>query len=91
VTVAQSPEDTPIVAWATAGLDGAGGAWLNWTRANHRLGGQGSPQMAAPIVFRADIIASVACWRPSAAWMQSTYPAFFEVCLHKKKLSELQR
>ena len=64
ITLAQSPEDTPIVAFATAAAadhSGAGagagagsaGAWLNWTRRYHRFGGQGGSHEASPTSFAA--------------------------------------
>jgi hypothetical protein len=78
LTLAQSPEDTPIVAYSTVGQSG-GTAWLNWTRQHHRLGGRGGKHEAVPISFSADFVAHAACWRPAVAWMQERYPAFFSV------------
>ena len=68
LSLIQSPEDTPIVAWATVGAEGAG-AWLNWTRAYHRLGGN-----SLPVSFSADFVAHAPDWRPAAAWMVERYP-----------------
>lgn len=74
LTLAQDPNDTPIVAYATAAAAAAGGAaWLNWTRVFHRLGGN-----ADPISFSADFIATGPDWKPAAAWMARQYPTFFE-------------
>lgn len=76
LSLVQSPEDTPIVAWATAALADATpatGCWLNWTRAYHRLGGN-----ALPSNFSADFIAHGPDWRPAAAWMHQQYPRFFQ-------------
>ena len=75
LSLVQSPEDTPIVAWASAALmeGDAGGCWLNWTRAYHRLGGN-----ALPSNFSADFLAHGPDWRPAAAWMHQQYPRFFQ-------------
>ena len=78
LTLAQSPEDTPIVAHSTVGQSGDT-AWFNWTRQHHRFGGRGTEHEAEPISFSADFIAHDACWRPGVAWMQRRYPAFFSV------------
>jgi len=77
VTVAQSPEDTPIVAFATANT-AAAGVWLNWTRRYHRLGGAGGAHQAETVVFHADVLLHAGCWRPGVQWMQKRYPPFFE-------------
>lgn len=74
LSLVQSPEDTPIVAWATAGQVGtSAGCWLNWTRAFHRLGGN-----AMPSNFSADLIAHGPDWRPALAWLHKQYPRFFQ-------------
>jgi hypothetical protein len=98
LSLVQSPEDTPIVAYASTELiapaatattslaatlpaaAGAGattsGAWLNWTRLYHRMGGGSNDSM--PISFSADFVAHAPDWRPAAAWTRSRYPRFFE-------------
>jgi|EP01049_Picozoa_sp_SAG25_P010296 hypothetical protein len=76
VSLLQSPEDTPISAFASAAtvLGGKQGqAWLNWTRLYHRLGGD-----ATPISFVADFVTHEDDWRPAAAFLVKRYPRFFE-------------
>ena len=71
VSLIQSPEDTPIVAFATASTH-SDGAFLNFTRLYHRLGGN-----AEPFVATAHLLAHGADWRPAAGWLKASYPEFF--------------
>ena len=71
VSLIQSPEDTPIVAFATASR-GRDGAFLNYTRLYHRLGGN-----AEPFVATAQLLAHGADWKNSAGWLKASYPEFF--------------
>lgn len=75
VSLASSPDDTPITAYAsTSGDAGAANAmWLNFTRLYHRLGGE-----AKHITFASNILAHGPGWRPAALFLVKRYPSYFE-------------
>ena len=85
LSLLHSPEDTPVVASASAArVDRSDGLWQNWTRYYHRLGAG-----VSAVRFESDLLAHAPCWRPAAAWLRSRYPRFFEP--HPAAASALRR
>lgn len=85
LSLVQSPEDTPIVAYSSvAATPEGGGAWLNWTRLYHRLG-----RGAENISFSADLFVHGPCWRPAARWTRQRYPAFFSPHVSLSRMAQI--
>lgn len=84
LSLVQSPQDTPIVAYSSVAATHAGGAWLNWTRLYHRFG-----HGAENISFSADLFVHGPCWRPAAQWTKERYPAFFKSKVSPERIAKI--